>query len=176
MAEPHPPSTDRERMLEVVEEFALVLHTQGVQRMPARVFAYVLVGDAEQYTAADLASGLGVSPAAISGAVRYLTSVGMLAKGRKPGARADHYHVFDDEVWSTIYAKRSSLVEAYLNAAAKGVEVMGPDTRGGRRMWESYEFFKFMQDEMDGLLQRWKDHWAQVRREHDDHPPQFGSR
>ena len=59
-----------------VEHFALLLDEAGVPRMPARVFAAILADDAGRLTAGELAERLQVSPAAISGAVRYLTQAG----------------------------------------------------------------------------------------------------
>ena len=50
-----------------VERLGQVLEKSGVPRMPARVFAYILADDRSVYTAAELAQGLHVSPAAISG-------------------------------------------------------------------------------------------------------------
>ena len=74
-------------------------------RTPARVFACVLAQDSGRLTAAELAERLGVSAAAISGAVRYLTQTGMLVRGREPGERRDHYAVHGD-VWTEMYASR----------------------------------------------------------------------
>ena len=56
--------------------------------MPARVFAALLAADASQLSAAELAAVLGVSPAAVSGAVRYLTQIGMVAAAGEPGRGA----------------------------------------------------------------------------------------
>ena len=91
-----------------VEHFALLLDGAGMPRMPARVFAAVLAEDSE-LTARGLAVRLGVSPAAISGAVRYLTQAGMLSRGREPGARVDDYRISDD-VWYETYAHRGEML------------------------------------------------------------------
>ena len=80
-------------LLRFVEHLALMFYDAGMNRMAARVFAYVLAEDAERYTAADLAKGLGVSRAAISGAVRDLVHAGLVSKEREPGARVDHYRI-----------------------------------------------------------------------------------
>ena len=76
-----------------VERFALLLTEAGMPRMPARVFACVLADDAGRMTAGELAQRLGVSPAAISGGVRYLTQVVILERRRYPGERRDHYQL-----------------------------------------------------------------------------------
>ena len=53
--------------------------------MPARVFAALLIAPDARLTAAELAERLQVSPAAISGAVRYLVQVRMVASGAGTG-------------------------------------------------------------------------------------------
>ena len=72
-------------LFQAVERFGQALEGSGMPRMPARVFAYVLAEDSDRYTAAQLAEGLQVSPAAISGAVRYLVDTGLLIRERAPG-------------------------------------------------------------------------------------------
>src|SRR4030095_13763683 len=91
------PDADEEAVLRFVEQFALVLVEAGIPRMPARVFAYVLAVDADRHTAAELAAGLRVSPAAISGAVRYLVQVGLLGKERAPRSRRGYYPRIHEE-------------------------------------------------------------------------------
>ena len=68
-----------------VERFALTLLETGLPRMPARVFAALLIAPDARLTAAELAERLQVSPAAISGAVRYLVQVRMVASGAGTG-------------------------------------------------------------------------------------------
>ena len=75
---------ERQALLRLVENFALVLRESGLPPMPARVLAYALADDADRYTASELASGLRVSPAAISGAVRTLVQFGLLRREREP--------------------------------------------------------------------------------------------
>lgn len=156
-----------ERVLRYVERFAQVLEQSGVPRMPARVFAYALAHDDDRYTAGELAEGLRVSPAAISGAVRYLVGTGLLAREREPGRRSDLYRIDDHDVWSRIYLQRSDLLRQYEKAADDGVATLGLDTRGGRRMRESREFFAFLRAEMEGVMDRWRDHKARLDAEHD---------
>src|SRR5499427_10427465 len=81
---------------EFIEKFAAVLVAAGFPPMPARVFVALLVTDSGRLTAADLAEVLRVSPAAVSGAVRYLIQVGLVHKERVPGSRRDYYRMPDD--------------------------------------------------------------------------------
>lgn len=148
----------RRALLRFVERFALVLTDAGMPRMSARVFAYVLAEDAERYTAAELASGLEVSPAAISGAVRYLVQSGMLGKEREPGERSDTYRIYDDDVWGTITERRAELLHDWEQRLAEGVELLGPDRPGGRRLQETQEFFAFSRVEIIRMIERWHEH------------------
>jgi DNA-binding transcriptional regulator GbsR (MarR family) len=125
--------------------------------MPARVFACVLADDAGQLTAGELADRLGVSPAAISGAVRYLTQVGMLARFREPGERRDHYGLRSDP-WYEIYGDRSALLRRWEDKLAEGVEALGPESPAGRRIRETQEFFAFNRSLLPEIMERWREH------------------
>ena len=147
-----------EALLRFVEHFALIMAESGIPRMPARVFAFVLADDAERYTAGELAAGLHVSPAAISGAVRYLVQTGLLAKERDPGARADHYRIYDDDVWYEVYSQRTVILKRWEEALAEGIMQLGPERRGARRLRETLEFFAFLRRESAGMMERWQEH------------------
>lgn len=148
---------DQQEMLRFVERFALMLVDAGLlPRMPARVFAYVLVDDAQRYTAGELAAGLQVSPAAVSGAVRHLVQLGYLAREHLPGDRSDSYRIFDDDVWGNIVLQQQRVNRFYEQVAAEGVDVLGLDTPGGRRMQETVEFYAFMRDEVPRMVERWR--------------------
>lgn len=147
-----------EDLLRYVERFALALTEVGLQRMPARVFAYVLADDAERYTAAELASALRVSPAAISGAVRLLVHTGLLGREREPGARVDTYRVYDHDLWGMITRQRQHTIQPFEQLAAEGVELLGPDTPGGRRLRETHEFYAFWRRKIPEMLKEWEDY------------------
>jgi DNA-binding transcriptional regulator GbsR (MarR family) len=148
---------EEERLLRAVERIAQVLSETGIPRMPARVFAYVLAEDAERYTAAELAQGLRVSPAAISGAVRYLTSVRLLFKEREPGQRADYYRVYDQDVWGTIIRARLPILRDWEAALESAIADIGADRQGGRRLAETREFYAFMRAETEAMMDRWSE-------------------
>lgn len=146
---------ERETLLKLVEHLATMMAESGVPRMPARVFAYVLADDAEIYTAGELAEGIGVSPAAISGAVRYLVAVGWLAKERRPGDRRDHYRVFDNDVWGSMLVQRAPLMRRWIEGFAEGVAILGTGRPGGQRLAEGLLFFEFMAQESENMRERW---------------------
>jgi hypothetical protein len=126
--------------------------------MPARVFAYALIDDADRYTATDLAQALRVSPAAISISVRDLVNAGLLGKQREPGDRTDTYVLHDQDIWPEIYLKREGLLEEFERIAAEGIELVGRGRPGGRRLAETAAYFAFMRKEMPELVERWRKH------------------
>lgn len=134
-------------------------------RMPARVFAYSLIDDADRYTATELAAALRVSNAAISTSVRDLVNAGLLGKQREPGARTDTYVLPDDDIWAEIYLQREGLLEQFEQIAAEGIDLVGRERPGGRRMAETAAFFAFMRKEMPALVERWREYRQQVMRE-----------
>ncbi|MEV5296804.1 GbsR/MarR family transcriptional regulator [Amycolatopsis methanolica] len=146
---------DEEAVRRYVERLALVLNQLGIQRMAARVFAALVVTDDSRLTAAELAENLQVSPAAVSGAVRYLEQVGLVEREREPGSRRDHFRVLDD-MWFASLRKRDRLMEMWRDAAEEGVDAVGADTPAGRRLADMRDFLSFLIRELPLLLERWE--------------------
>ena len=147
-------------LLRAVERVTALLTDGGMPRMASRVFAYALADDADRYTAAEFAEGLQVSPAAVSGAVRYLVGTRLLLKEREPGVRADLYRIYDDDVWSAIMSARLPMLDMWVDAVSEAADLIGPEHRGGRRLRETREYFRFTRDELAAMIDRWKEHRA----------------
>jgi DNA-binding transcriptional regulator GbsR (MarR family) len=155
VAEAAGPERDDEAVRRFIERFALNLTEAGMARMPARVFATVLVAEDGRRTAAELAGQLGVSPAAISGAVRYLTQLRLVSRGREPGERVDHYRV-SSGTWYEAIARRDEMVARWLVDLEDGVKAVGPDTAAGARLEDTRAFFEFLLQEVPRMLDRWR--------------------
>jgi DNA-binding transcriptional regulator GbsR (MarR family) len=157
VAAAEPGTPEHEELLRYVERLALAFASTGWPRMASRVFAYALAHNADRYTAAELSRGLRVSPAAISGAVRYLVSNGLLAKEREPGARVDTYRLYHD-LWYEIALQRGDYIEPFIKIAEEGAELLGRETPGGRRMAETAEFYAFIRRRLPDLLTEWREY------------------
>lgn len=142
-----------------VERFGLLLADAGMARMPSRVFARLLATDSGRLTATELAESLQVSPAAISGAVRYLDHVRLVGKGREPGERRDHYAVTDG-LWFEVYANRDEMFAAWGVALGEGIDAVGLDSPAGRRLDQTRRFFEFLQKEMGLVMEKWREQEA----------------
>lgn len=156
-----------DELLRFVERFALILAENGIPRMAARVFAFVLADDADRYTASELAEGLRVSPAAVSGAVRFLVQTGLLGKEREPGTRSDTYRVYDDDVWGAITRHRLPMLDRWADGLSDGLERLDPNGRGWRRLRETQAYFEFVREESAGLMERWAERRRKLFEEND---------
>jgi len=141
-------------LLQFIERFASVLVAAGFPAMPARVFVAFHVTDAERLTAADIARMLQISPAAVSGAVRYLTGVGLVHKERVPGSRRDYYRMPPD-VWHEVMRMQSQVLARWAGLLKEGTGLVGADTPAGARMSAHTAFFEFLTPEIAGMLDRW---------------------
>lgn len=161
-AVPDVPEESEPAVSRFVERFAAALVEAGVPRMPARAFAALLATDSGVLTAAELAETLRVSPAAVSGAMRYLTQVNLASREREPGSRRDRFRLHDD-VWYEATLRRDQILIRWEDALREGIRVLGRDTPAGTRLAESLEFLEFIGDELPRLLDRWRTHKAAMR-------------
>jgi len=138
-----------------VERFALDLTDAGMPRMPARVFAAILSTEEGRCTAAELAQMLQVSPAAISGAVRYLLQVRLVHREREPGERRDHYRISSD-IWYEAIIRREAVVARWEQDLEQGIKAVGPHTPAGDRLEETRRFLAFTREQLARVLHDWR--------------------
>ncbi|MFE0450840.1 GbsR/MarR family transcriptional regulator [Streptomyces sp. NPDC058914] len=157
MNEPVGAERDAEAVSKFVESFAAQLVEAGMARMPARVFAALLSSDEGAMTSAELGEQLRISPAAVSGAVRYLAQTHMVSREREPGSRRERYRVHGDQ-WYEALTNREAVIKRWESALRDGVTSLGVDTPAGRRMAETLAFFEFVEGEIAAMMERWRVH------------------
>jgi DNA-binding transcriptional regulator GbsR (MarR family) len=150
------PGRDDEAVRRFIERFALNLSDAGMSRMPARTFAAILSAEQGRSTAAELADLLQVSPAAVSGAVRYLMQLRMVRREREPGERRDHYRISSD-TWYEVAAQREAMIARWEEDLQDGIKAVGPTTPAGERLEETRRFFAFWRDELAQALRSWRE-------------------
>ncbi|MFI2509507.1 GbsR/MarR family transcriptional regulator [Streptomyces sp. NPDC018972] len=155
MAEPGGTVRDPEAVSRFVEHFAAQLVEAGLPRMPARVFGALLASDTGVMTSVELGEQLKISPAAVSGAVRYLSQVHMVSREREPGSRRERYRVHGDQ-WYEALTNREAVLKRWEGALREGVTSLGADTPAGRRLAETLAFFEFMEKEVEAMMERWR--------------------
>lgn len=154
---------DEQAMRGFVEQMARTLADWGLPRMAGRVLFAMMGADEQALTAAELADRLDVSPAAISGALRYLTQITMVRREPVPGSRRDRYRLADD-TWYEVTLAKMVLIKTLVDHAEQGVRAAGgPDTPAGARLSGMRDFYNFVLDAMPELMDRWAEHKAVLR-------------
>ena len=154
-----PAPRDEAAVRRFIEDFAQALTEMGVPRMPARVFVALVTSDPGRLTAAELAATLHASPAAMSGAVRYLLQLGLIRREGEPGSRRHYYRVPDD-VWGEIISIRNRAMARWTAVLREGIPILGADTPAGLRIADSVRFFEFVSAELPLVIDRWQDRKA----------------
>ena len=157
-----PGTRDSAAVRQFIQRFASLLADAGMPRMPARIFVALLTADTSRLTAEELAGLLRVSPAAVSGGVRYLIQVGLVSRETEPGSRR-HVYVLPDNVWHEVLRVRDGIMMRWADAMRGGAEVLGAGTPAGTRLAESAMYFEFVSKELPLLLDRWEDYKAAHR-------------
>ena len=155
------PEREDDAVSRFVERFASQLVEAGMPRMPSRIFAALLASDSGALTSAEIGERLQVSPAAVSGAVRYLTQQHMVSREREPGSRRDLFRVHGNQ-WYEALGNRDSVIKRWEDALRDGVSSLGETTPAGRRLAETLAFFEFMQGELAGMMERWRVHRDEI--------------
>ena len=139
---------------EFIDRASSELTAQGFPRMPARVLMALTATDDGKATAEELATRLKASPAAISGAVRYLGVVGFVRNTTVPGTRK-HVYSLGDTPWYATSFTRGELYTQIENAMRGPIDGMPRDSGAIARIEEVADFFAFMRRRLPSLLDEW---------------------
>jgi DNA-binding transcriptional regulator GbsR (MarR family) len=144
---------------DAAERAAAMLTAAGMPRMAARVMMALVGSPDEGYSAAELADRLGVSAAAVSGAVRYLQTIRIVHRISRAGNRRDRYDLIDDG-WHSVLTANSPLYEMLADFIDQVAAENGDAPQSVERAREMASFFRFLATRMPGLL----DEWDELRR------------
>lgn len=153
----HKTCYDDEMTNRSVEQFGAALAEAGLPSLPSRVFSALLMDDDGRMTSAEVTDVLGVSAAAVSGAVKYLSHLQMIRREREPGSRRDVY-VVDDDAWHAMLMRRDHLYAPLIRALDAATDERSPDDPAYHRIWLSAEFLRFVDAELGELGARWEEH------------------
>lgn len=147
---------DERALREVREQSAAVLTGAGFPRMPARTLMALMVSESGGLTARELGDELGVSAAAVSGAVRYLQTIGVVRRIAQNGSRRDRYELADD-TWYAAALSKNPVYATLAELAEQTVAVIDdPASPASIRAAESARFYLFLSERMPELLREWE--------------------
>lgn len=135
------------------DQLAALLDSAGFPRMPARVLMALLTSPEGELTAEQLSQTLEVSPAAVSGAIRYLHSQQIVRAGSLPGTRRRIYTLAP--TWYTLTLTRSAMYGELREVTRDLPSALAPSTPAGRRVQEMADFYAFLSRRFPDLLDEW---------------------
>ncbi|TPX05126.1 MarR family transcriptional regulator [Protaetiibacter mangrovi] len=140
-----------------VDRMSAELVAQGFPRIPARVLMALTGTPDARLTAAELAAAVEASPAAISGAVKYLELVGMVRRLTVPGTRRHLYALSDDDhPWYASSLTRAGIYAGIVRTVRAEAERL-PDGVVRNRVDEMADFFAYIERRMPLLLDEWRE-------------------
>ncbi len=141
--------------VEPAEQAAAMLTAAGMARMPARVLMALVGSPDEGYTAADLAERLGVSAAAVSGAVRYLTSMRLIHRLSRPGDRRDRYDLTGD-AWLGMITANAPLYSSLAGFMDRIADENAEAPASVQRARDIADFMRYLATRMPQLVNEWR--------------------
>lgn len=143
-----------------IERFAAMFAEAGMPRLPARVFAALLISDTGRMTAAELAQSLQISAGGISGGVRYLVQLHMIRTEREPGSRR-HVYVADGSWYESLVSANPFLANGE-GTLRDGMAILG-HSPASERLEETLELIDFLKVESEAMMRRWRERKAARR-------------
>lgn len=140
---------------DLLADAATELAHQGFPPMPARVVMALTASEEGRMTAEELAAQLGASPAAISGAVRYLGTLGFVRATTLPGSRR-HVYSLPHEPWYTATLTKTGLYRNLIQLLTTASAGMPAGSAARARIEEMVDFFRFLERRMPELLEEWR--------------------
>src|SRR6187551_2013287 len=141
---------------EAAERAAAMLTAAGMPRMASRVMMALVGSPDEGYSASELAERLGVSAAAVSGAVRYLQTIRIAHRLSRAGDRRVRYDLVDDG-WHAVLLANAPLYEML----ADGIDLVADENVDAplsvQRARDMSGFFRFFAERMPQLLEEWEE-------------------
>lgn len=143
------------RMPDTAETSAAVMAAAGFPKMPARALMALVVSEDGSLTAAELSEVLAASPAAVSGAVRYLQTVGFVHRVSQPGSRRDRYSL-PDHAWYVASLRQNPVYERLADLAAATADGLPVGSAARERIDEMGRFYRFLMARLPELLNEWE--------------------
>jgi hypothetical protein len=140
---------------ELVEEFGLLYEQMGSTRMCGRVGAWLLLSDPPVQSLTEIAEGLGVSKAAVSGAARLLLQSHVIERVSEPGQRGDFYRSLPVDAGGVIPLDHVRTLHSLLGRALASVAERDQTQSNYALMHELLELTAFIEAELPQMLARW---------------------
>jgi MarR family len=141
--------------LAFVEEAAVFMESFGLLRMAGRVFAWLMICDPPEQSAAELAEVLRASKGAISGATNLLVQGRLIDRVSLPGHRRDYFRVRPGGMTDRMRAGIAGLT-AFREITERGLALLPDDPKRRERLQAIHDFYAWLERELPDLYERWE--------------------
>ena len=139
-----------------VEDFGVLFEGVGGSRMVGRVLGLLLVSEAPELSAEEIAGSLRASQGAISTATRTLVGTGLVRRRTRPGERRAYFGVNPD-AWQETTRRQVAGSAAFREMADRGLALRKSDEpEAGRGLKAMRDFYAFWERELSEVLARWE--------------------
>ena len=145
---------------ELIEEFGLLNEEMGGTRMAGRVAGWLLISDPPVQSLTEIAEGLGVSKAAVSGAARLLLQGRIVERVGEPGHRGDYYRALPADPEGIIPLDHVHTMHRLIERGLRTVADRDQTQSNYALMHDLLEFTAFIEAELPALLVRWRERRA----------------
>jgi len=143
---------------ELIEEFGLLQEQMGATRMTGRVSGWLLLCTPPIQSLTEIAEGLGVSKAAVSGAARLLLQNRIVERISEPGQRGDFYRALPADPDGIIPLDHVRTLHRLIERALLTVADRDQSQPNYALMRDLLEFTAFAEAELPALCARWREH------------------
>jgi len=141
---------------ELIEEFGLLQEQMGGTRMTGRVSGWLLLSSPPVQSLTEIAEGLGVSKAAVSGAARQLLQNRFVERVGEPGQRGDFYRALTADPEVIIPLDHVRTMHRLIQRGLQTVAGRDQSRTDYAPMRDLLEFTAFIKAELPELLARWR--------------------
>lgn len=143
--------------LEVVEAMTRLLTASGLAPVPSRMWAFLLVADPPDQTAASIAEALQASRGSISAAARLLETAGMVQRSTRPGDRKEYFRLPAGSILG-LYTTRMPVIGQFREAAEAGLDELAAEpAERGDRLRDLRDLFAYLETELPAIFRRYAD-------------------
>ena len=143
---------------ELIEEFGLLHEQMGGTRMTGRVSGWLLLCEPPVQSLTEIADGLGVSKAAVSGAARLLLTGRIVERVSEPGQRGDFYRAVPADPDSILPLDHVHQLHRLIERSLRTVAGRDQSQTNYALMHDMLEITAFIEAELPTLLARWREH------------------
>jgi hypothetical protein len=135
---------DQDRITQWVERVAtFCVEEWGLPPITGRVLGLLMICDPAEQSAGDIADTIQASRASLTSNMRFLTTIGLVRKVRRPGDRTTYYRI-EDDAWHRVVQRKLDSLGAFGDIADEGLALAaGKDTE---RITAARESLTWLQD------------------------------